>query len=59
MPELDENQCCGSALALMQIRIQVFSSMWIRLQIRILVRLCRLKRLNFYMKYLICEGNRS
>jgi hypothetical protein len=30
--EIDSNQCCGSVLALMQTRIQLFTLTWIRLR---------------------------
>jgi hypothetical protein len=71
-PSSDRNQgqkqCCGSELvSSMRIRIQLLTSMQIRIQIheaklmriRILVRLCRYKKFNFYVKNIgTSVGNR-
>ncbi len=58
-------QCCGSALALMRIRIRRFTSVLIRVQgakpmlIRIRVRLCRQVKVDFLRENLPYEGNWS
>ncbi len=57
------HQCCGSELVSM--RIQLLTLMRIRIhgakqmRIRILVRHCRHKKLNFYIKNILPAGNRS
>jgi hypothetical protein len=58
LERITEKQCSGSALVSMRIRIQLFTSVRIRiripganpLRIRILLGLFRHKKLNFYMK---------
>jgi hypothetical protein len=70
MQDRDLVKTCGSVLVSMRIRIQLSISMWIRIQgakpmrtmrfrIRILVRLCRQKKLNLDMKNTLQAGNKK